>query len=253
MAQAAKIQALFQLMPAFKSDRDENWFQHLTSPEANHLRKQRNEYHYLVDEMDRCRLEMKAYPVGSENHTELKLKQAELRRERDTVINDLLRKIPLLKTKALRAQKTKENGEEVEMVGSKRAFDDYVSEVGAEMTDFLSGFLPTHLAPAKPKPKPPVRQVEPIANKPVTATRPSELRQELPAKPTRDTYLDGVSEQNHNILLELRPLVEKLDSREKVLTALECIRRRDLYLDAFEKIKHLSARHSNSQIVALSQ
>lgn len=239
MARKQKIQTLYQLAPGFESDRDDSWYQYLTHANSSYLRAQRNEFHVLNDILEQRELELKEQTKGTEKHTSIKAQIATVRRDLDTVLNNLLHKIPLLKAEALKTLERTARVNTVQSSSKKRRHEDEVSEFSA---DYLSNFLPSHLTSSAPKPKPPPARQEP--QRPAAVQR-AALSKEVPAqpsKPARDTYLDGVKEENIAVMIKIRALAEKYECRDKILSALRSIRKRDKILDALEMIKRIAAR-----------
>lgn len=221
------FKALYSIAPGFRVDRDEDWMPYLAQDEQLFLKKQRESILAKNEQLDDLKTVEKTKDVSEQITI--------LTEEINGMIKLLLKSIPKLKEKAIKAREdaiqrdfenspTKrfrlgENNEDIDFTDTN--------------IDFVpDDFMPRHLTKAN----------KPVDSRPLpppSTTQPSVSQQTKNDQnnPPRDRLFENICPEDKAIISLLRPIIEKYDCKDRVMEALTRFRRRDRTLEALESLK----------------
>jgi hypothetical protein len=225
---STKARQLYNYVPGFKNDKDEEWACYLPAKDQMFLRKSRKHYLILMDRLDGLKLELKDQAGDAEHSERIATKIKELTKQIDDYIATILIQIPDLKNNGIQArEKCIEEDLDARHTSTSRVEPSLQDE--SEVLDSFGAFMPRTSYD-----EPPLSTTE---EAPASSERDQEHADT--DQPRRDTYLDNVESENVEIMAKLRPLVERFKCKNHVLEAIRRIRHRDDRLDSIERLKAL--------------
>lgn len=243
---------LVDLLPGFRDDRDENWMRYLDARKQAYLRSSRSEFIVLREKLEQLEFTYQKDVVLNPNRSPVEKQQkaesfeklkAKFNQWLDQKAAIILDEVRGFKEEALdlREQSIKRSTDEIRHRQEKSLNCPDTMEIEGEVDFVTDDYLPEYFVEADDDESVDEVPSPPKTPEPVVETSRGKKRKEL-----EDSFLKDISQDEANVLVELKVSILKYDCRNDVLQTIKSYKARSNTIKTLDFLTNFTKKRMRS-------